>query len=455
MSGSCRAIPPDAHYPEPGQPDECRRSPTDRPSRPLRGRADDAAAAREAAAAVKDIDDTKQPLLEHLVELRRRLLWCLATLVVAFFICLYFAREIFAILVQPLLKAGQGKLIYTDIFEAFFVQVKVALFAALMLSFPVLATQIWRFVAPGLYIKEKKAFLPFLLMTPFFFAAGACFAYFVAMPWALHFLLSFQGNIGGIQQEALPGVGNYLTFVTRFLFGFGAAFLLPVLLMILERAGIVTREQLAQSRRYAVVAAAAVAAVLTPPDVVSMLLLLVPLYGLYEFAILAIRITHWRAARRAARSNSTVEEGAQTKEGPEAPPGGGGLAVPGPFKRIARAGGQKVTIRTAQRSDSSETVPTAAICRNFFGAAVTIAVRAQVRERRANRRCSGQASVPAASATAWPARRPRARTGASPARPRRRGPAPGCRSSRAVSSLVRRSDTSTGSSGQRGASQIR
>jgi sec-independent protein translocase protein TatC len=202
---------------------------------------------------VKDIDDSKQPLLEHLIELRRRLLWSLATLVILFFVCFYFAKDIFAILVQPLLRAGQGKLIYTDIFEAFFVQVKVALFAALMLSFPMIATQLWRFVAPGLYAKEKYAFLPFLLLTPVFFAAGACFAYFVAMPWALHFLLSFQGNIGGVQQEALPGVGNYLNFVTRFLFGFGAAFLLPILLMILERAGIVTREQLTKSRRYAIV----------------------------------------------------------------------------------------------------------------------------------------------------------------------------------------------------------
>ena len=122
------------------------------------------------------------------------------------------------------------------------------------------------------------------------------------MPWALRFLLSYQGDVGGIQQEALPGVGNYLNFFTRFLFGFGAAFLTPILLMILERAGIVTREQLANSRRYAIVVAAAVAAVLTPPDVVSMLMLLVPLYGLYEFAILAIRITHWRSARKAARS---------------------------------------------------------------------------------------------------------------------------------------------------------
>jgi sec-independent protein translocase protein TatC len=295
---------------------------------------------------VKDIDDTKQPLLEHLIELRRRLLWCLVTLVITFFICFHFARQIFAVLVQPLLRAGQGKLIYTDVFEAFFTQVKVAIFAALMISFPVIATQLWRFIAPGLYAKEKNAFLPFLLATPAFFAAGACFAYFLAMPWALRFLLSYQGNIGGVQQEALPGVGNYLNFVTHFLFGFGAAFLLPILLMILERAGIVTREQLAKSRRYAIVAAAVVAGVLTPPDAVSMMMLMVPLYGLYEFALLAIRITHWRAARKAARSGSIVVE-PQTEEGPEAPPGGGGLAVPGPFKRIARAGGQKVTIRTA------------------------------------------------------------------------------------------------------------
>ncbi len=278
---------------------------------------------------MKDIDYTKQPLLEHLIELRRRLLWCLLTLVVTFFVCFAFAKNIFAVLVQPLLRAGQGKLIYTDIFEAFFTQIKVALFAAIMLSFPVLATQVWRFVAPGLYVREKRAFLPFLLLTPVFFAAGACFAYFFAMPWALHFLLSYQGNIGGVQQEALPGVGNYLNFVTHFLFGFGAAFLLPILLMILERAGIVTLEQLARSRRYAIVASAVVAGILTPPDAVSMMMLLVPLYGLYELAILAIRITHWREARRAVRSADVARP--QTQEGPEAPPGGGRVGGSGPI----------------------------------------------------------------------------------------------------------------------------
>ena len=281
---------------------------------------------------MKDIDETKAPLMEHLVELRRRLLWSLAALATAFFVCLYFARDIFGVLVQPLLEAGQGKLIYTDVFEAFFANVKVALFAALMLTFPVIATQLWKFVAPGLYAKEKRAFLPFLLLTPFFFIGGAAFAYFVAMPWALHFLLgsTFQGDIGGVTQEALPAVGNYLSFSTRFLFGFGVAFLTPVLLMILERAGLVTREQLVKSRRYAIVACAVVSAVLTPPDVVSQLLLLVPLYLLYEFAILAIRLTHWRAAR-VAKAGSAGDEGPQTNVGPDSPPGGGRVGESGPI----------------------------------------------------------------------------------------------------------------------------
>ena len=280
---------------------------------------------------MNDLDESKAPLLDHLIELRKRLLWCLAALALAFFACLYVAKPIFAVLVQPLIAAGQGKIIYTDIFEAFFVEVKVALFAALMITFPVLATQLWRFVAPGLYRKEKRALLPFLLMTPVLFGAGASFAYYIAMPYALRFLLSFQGDVGGIQQEALPGVGNYLTFVTRFIFGFGVAFLLPIVLMLLERAGLVTRDQLARSRRYAIVGAVAIAAVLTPPDAVSQLMLAVPLYALYEFAILAIRLTHWRAARvkmaaasePVAASTSVIEEEPEIKVGPVTPPGGG------------------------------------------------------------------------------------------------------------------------------------
>jgi sec-independent protein translocase protein TatC len=248
---------------------------------------------------MSDIDDSRAPLLEHLVELRRRLLWSFAALGAAFAVCLYFARPIFGFLVQPLLRAGQGKIIYTDIFEAFFAEVKVAFFAAIMLAFPVMASQLWQFVAPGLYAKEKRAFLPFLIMTPILFLTGASLAYFVAMPLALHFLLGYQGNIGGVQQEALPAVGNYLSFVTKFLFGFGVAFLLPVLLMLLERAGIVTRAQLKAGRRYAVVGAFAVAAVLTPPDVVSQLMLAVPLVLLYELALICILFTEKRRARDA------------------------------------------------------------------------------------------------------------------------------------------------------------
>lgn len=257
---------------------------------------------------IQDIDDTKMPLLDHLIELRRRLLWSVVALAIGFFICLYFARDIFAFLAQPLLKAGQGKIIYTDIFEAFFVEIKVAFFSAMMLAFPVIATQVWRFVAPGLYANEKKAFLPFLLMTPVLFTAGAAMAYYVAMPVALQFLLGFSGDVGGIQQEALPGVGNYLGFVMKFLFGFGVAFLLPVLLMLLERAGIVTLAQLKAGRRYAVVGIAAVSAVLTPPDILSQILLLVPMYLLYELAIIAIRLT----GQKSAPSNDPATDSAGT-----------------------------------------------------------------------------------------------------------------------------------------------
>lgn len=247
---------------------------------------------------MSDLDETKMPLLDHLIELRNRLLWCVAAMAVAFGVCFYFAKPIFGFLVQPLLAAGQGKLIFTDIFEAFFVEIKVAFFAATMVAFPVIATQLWRFVAPGLYSKEKRAFLPFLLMTPVLFTAGAAMAYYLAMPVALEFLLGFSGDVGGVSQEALPGVGNYLSFATKFLFGFGVAFLLPVLLMLLERVGILTLAQLKAGRRYAVVGIAVVSAVLTPPDIMSQILLLVPMYLLYEMAILAIMITGRKRAKQ-------------------------------------------------------------------------------------------------------------------------------------------------------------
>ncbi len=247
---------------------------------------------------VEEVDQSRAPLLDHLIELRRRLIFCVIAVALAFGICFYFAELIFAFLLQPLLAAGQHKVIYTQLFEAFFVQIQVAFFAAMMVSFPVIANQLWQFVAPGLYRKEKRALLPFLLATPVLFTLGAAMAYYIAVPMALHFLLSFQGSVGGVEREALPAVGNYLSFVMQFLFGFGLSFLLPILLMLMERAGIVTRKQLISARRYAIVGAFGLAAVLTPPDVGSQLLLAIPLIILYEVAIIGIWITERRRSRK-------------------------------------------------------------------------------------------------------------------------------------------------------------
>ncbi len=254
------------------------------------------------APGTEDVDASRAPLMDHLVELRKRLIWSFVSLLVTFFLAFYFVDPIFTVLVQPLLEAGHDRMIFTGVMEAFFTRVKVAFFAAIMISFPVLATQLWLFIAPGLYKQERKAFLPFLLMTPLLFIAGACLAYFFAVPVALHFLLGYEGNLGGVTQEALPGVGNYLDFITKFLFGFGVAFLLPVLIMLVERAGLVRLEQLQKGRRYAIVAAFVVAAVLTPPDVISQLLLAIPLVLLYEAALIGIRITRRRRERHAAEA---------------------------------------------------------------------------------------------------------------------------------------------------------
>ncbi|MFZ3483484.1 twin-arginine translocase subunit TatC [Sphingomonas sp. 3-13AW] len=257
---------------------------------------------------MRDIDDSQAPLLDHLIELRRRLIYSLLAIGLAFAVSFYFAEQIFAFLVQPLLAAGQKRIIFTQIFEGFFVQVKVAFFAAMMLSFPVIANQLWQFVAPGLYRSEKKALFPFLLATPVLFLLGAALAYYVTIPVALHFLLGYQGNMGGVEQEALPSVANYLSFVMQFLFAFGLAFLLPVLLMLLELAGIVTRAQLISARRYAIVGAFVVSAVLTPPDVGSQLLLAIPLVLLYEVALIGI----WFTERKRAR-NAPEEDGDEAK----------------------------------------------------------------------------------------------------------------------------------------------
>ena len=242
-----------------------------------------------------ELEGTEAPLLDHLIELRRRLLYCVLALVLAFAVCFYFVKPIYGFLVQPLAEAGQDKIVFTSIMGGFFVELKVAFFAAVMVAFPIVAVQLWQFVAPGLYRKERKALLPFLLATPALFIAGAALAYWVTIPTALHFLLGYQGQLGGgVEQVALPDAEKYLGFVMQFLFAFGISFLLPVLLMLLERGGIVTYEQLKGAWRYSVVAAFAVAAVLTPPDIGSQLLLAIPLCGLYFLSLVAIWFTRRR-----------------------------------------------------------------------------------------------------------------------------------------------------------------
>lgn len=261
---------------------------------------------------VRDIDESEAPLLEHLIELRSRLLKCVLALGVAFVVCLYFADDIFGFLVRPLTQAfppGQGRLIYTKLYEAFFVNLKVALFAAFFLSFPVIANQLWAFVAPGLYAREKKAFLPFLIATPVLFTMGAALAYYVVMPTAFRWFLGFEGNRGGIKLEALPGTGDYLSLVMQFILAFGISFLLPILLLLLNRAGIVTRAQLTKARRYVIVAIFAVAAIATPPDVVSQLMLAVPLLFLFEGSLLVMRISEHRARREEAAAALNPDSG--------------------------------------------------------------------------------------------------------------------------------------------------
>jgi sec-independent protein translocase protein TatC len=252
---------------------------------------------------IHDIDESQAPLLDHLVELRARLLRAIAALIVAFALCLYFASDIFGFLIRPLTEAfppGQGKLVYTKLYEAFFVELKVAMFAAFFLSFPVIANQLWAFVAPGLYAKEKKAFLPFLIATPVLFTAGAAMAYYVVMPTAFKWMLGFQGEKGGLNIEALPAAGDYLGLVMQFILAFGISFLLPVLLLLLNRAGIVSRAKLISLRRYVIVALTGVAAVITPPDLMSQVLLLVPLLLLFEGSLVVM----WLGERRDAKAEA-------------------------------------------------------------------------------------------------------------------------------------------------------
>ncbi len=258
---------------------------------------------------MRDIDDSKAPLLDHLIELRRRLLYCVAALLVSFCLAYWQTPRLFAFLVHPYAEAvgkNAGQLIYTKLYEAFFVQIKIAFQAAFFVSFPVIANQLWGFIAPGLYRKEKRAFAPFLLATPFLFGLGGTVAYLFAVPNFIRFGLNSQKSSQGIQLNALPSIGDYFSVVTNIIWAFGIAFLLPVLLMLLERAGIVTRAQLVGARRYAIVGAFVVAAVLTPPDIMSQVSLAIPLLLLYESALVLMWFTQ-RSRDKAARRMPVVQ----------------------------------------------------------------------------------------------------------------------------------------------------